>query len=248
MCTQLVKRHVNTAKLGQLMTSREFLAYGARGAIDQTLHRLVKKGILIRWARGVFSKAFSEPPTAFEVATAKARAFGKIVAEHPSNTARRLKLSAESPETTVFQINGRSSSYRFGDTRIVTKEACAKKFNLANSAVGDAIKALLDVGAKAVTPDLVGKALHAFKTIDKQEMLASAPWIPGWMLKQLPPRRQWSTLDVSQALKKNQAKRKQYEFAIGQPLKLVFESPAVYWIKTFQNAPLKWRDERRSNI
>lgn len=72
-------------KEGDMFTTRELLRYGNRNAIDQILYRLVKAGIIIRLAWGVFVRQDDYQdsriplPGPMEVARVKARAFCREV-------------------------------------------------------------------------------------------------------------------------------------------------------------------------
>ncbi|MBI4533459.1 MAG: type IV toxin-antitoxin system AbiEi family antitoxin domain-containing protein, partial [Candidatus Melainabacteria bacterium] len=54
--SSFIKRHIYRLPLDKIFSTRDFLIYGSRTAVDQTLAKLVKKGMIIRLARGVFVK------------------------------------------------------------------------------------------------------------------------------------------------------------------------------------------------
>src|SRR5262249_39792644 len=114
---------------------REFLACGARAAVDQAFARLVKNGELIRVARGLYIKATSPLPSVLEVALAKAAAFQRTIAMHGSQAALLLKISEKLSQNQtvkehVFATSGRSSSFRFGNQVIRFVGASARKLQL----------------------------------------------------------------------------------------------------------------------
>lgn len=76
-----VRRHVHRIPKDVIFTTRELLNYAKRNTVDKTLSEFVKVGYLIRLARGVFIKQGSKIPSIYKIASAKARAFGKEIAE-----------------------------------------------------------------------------------------------------------------------------------------------------------------------
>lgn len=79
-----VRCHITySVRAGDMFTTRELLRYGNRNAIDQVTYRLVKAGIIIRLAWGVFVRqedyTGEDLPGPMEVARVKARAFSREV-------------------------------------------------------------------------------------------------------------------------------------------------------------------------
>src|SRR5215472_17318307 len=78
----LIRVHITRLQQNAIFTTRDFLCYGTRSAVDTALHRLIKKAMILRIARGVFIKWTMEAfrgdnlPNAREVARTKALAFG----------------------------------------------------------------------------------------------------------------------------------------------------------------------------
>ncbi|HEY9712363.1 MAG TPA: hypothetical protein V6C72_02770, partial [Chroococcales cyanobacterium] len=66
-------RKIQNARPDELMTTRDFLIYESRNNVDQFLFHCVRKRILVRWARGVFSKDPMQPPSIRKLAEVKAR-------------------------------------------------------------------------------------------------------------------------------------------------------------------------------
>ena len=110
-----IRQLINGIRRGQLFTSRQFLFYGSRGAVDQTLYSMVKAREIIRVARGVFMKKGSPEPSALAVARVKAEAFGKRIFKHGADAASALGFPVEANQSPTFACTGRSSSFRFGD-------------------------------------------------------------------------------------------------------------------------------------
>ncbi len=77
MITESIRQHIQRLGRTEPFTTKEFLSYGTRSAIDQTLSRLVKSGFICRLAPGVFARELSKEFTPLEIRTAKLKS--KIV-------------------------------------------------------------------------------------------------------------------------------------------------------------------------
>ena len=77
MCIEFIQRHIRMLPARQIFTTREVLIYGTRTAVDSALSRMVEREVIARLARGVFVRDDSAEPTVAEIASAKAKAYGK---------------------------------------------------------------------------------------------------------------------------------------------------------------------------
>ena len=179
-CATYVRRHICMLARTQIFTSRELLGYGSRSAVDQALCRLVKVGFITRLARGVFIRDFRQSPSAFEIATAKAWAFGKRIVKHAADTAREKGLLPEGNAGPTFHINGCTSSFLSTRGRIQFKQLSERKTLLGDTRVGQGIRALWYLGPQ----HLKTNACILFdwhNRFDRFELRVAACWMPGWM-------------------------------------------------------------------
>jgi hypothetical protein len=165
---------------------RDFLAFGARAAVDQAFARLVKNGEVIRIARGIYIKPNSPLPSAFEVALVKAAAFRRIIAVHGARAALHLKICGNSIENQsnneyVFACSGRSSSFRFGNQVIRYVGTSARKLHFGDSRPGLAIRSLWHLGKNICTMEMASQAVRPFFRSDHQEFKQQADIMPAWM-------------------------------------------------------------------
>jgi hypothetical protein len=108
------------------------LQYGKRATIDKALSRLVKRGYIIRLTRGLFRREHYDIPlpALAEIAQYKATVFNKMIIAQDIHTANtQLSSTNEKVNDTdpIFATNGRSSSFRCGDTIIKLKGISPKK-------------------------------------------------------------------------------------------------------------------------
>ncbi len=99
-----IRRHIFRLHDNAIFSTREFLNFGKRAAVDKCLSRLVKRGEIIRLARGLFKRFDGNTlPLTRIVADCKAKAFGKQIVTHALDAA-----------TIIYSINGHSSKFRYG--------------------------------------------------------------------------------------------------------------------------------------
>lgn len=183
MCTSLVRRHIFQSRPGDLLTTREFLSFGTRSAVDKALQRCVKRGIIARLARGVFTR---EPvmtmPTALEIATVKAKAFAKRVVRHAADLLTQINLVEHAKDDANFYINGRSSSFAYNNKRIYLTEICQRKIHLDESKAGQAIRAWWYLGKDVCNSWHVATAISGrFNRLELADLRDSGPWMPSWL-------------------------------------------------------------------
>jgi hypothetical protein len=160
---------------------RPFFKYGSRPAVYQVFCRLVKTGIIIRVAHGLFIKADAPMPSPQEAAQAKAAAFHKTIATHGANAAYAFELTKQSPDEQIFAVSGASSSFRFGDKVIRLIGTCARKMHLGDDLVGLAIRALWHIGQNACDMNAIEKALKPFRRPHKEKLREHKDLMPHWM-------------------------------------------------------------------
>lgn len=185
--TAKIRRHINNLTTDHLFTTREFLLYGSRAAVDQALSRLVKSGLIQRLARGVFVKANPAGPvvSAFEVAKAKAQAFGKQIMQHATDALHAFGLSSSGNQQPTYATSGHSSAFRFGDTEIRLRGTGPRKMKLGDSCAGSFIRALWHLGQSGCSKDAVQSASLALRRSDRQELKQHCPFMPAWLRDRL---------------------------------------------------------------
>jgi hypothetical protein len=182
--TAKIRRYVMVLPDGATFTTRDVLTCGKRAAIDQALSRLVKAGDLLRLARGVFAKVSPGVALQFtplQIATLKAGSFAKKICSHPADVAYKLGLIPKGNSETCFAINGRSSSFKFGELRIHFKQASQRKLILADRPAGLAIKVMSFLGRSACSRQAIHKACYDLGRTDRFELLERASFMPSWL-------------------------------------------------------------------
>ncbi|MBX9687782.1 MAG: type IV toxin-antitoxin system AbiEi family antitoxin domain-containing protein [Candidatus Obscuribacterales bacterium] len=175
-----IRKFLVRTEKGQLFTTRQFLGYGSRGAVDQTLYSLVKHGVIMRIARGVFMLAGSGLPSAFEVAKVKAAAFYKQVFQKDTDLAS--EFAAQNQDSAEYEIytNGRSSSFRFLDKTILFIARSPRKLPQPETLSSQVVRTMWELGKAGCTQELIDRSYPKWSSAcGELEKMASI--LPDWI-------------------------------------------------------------------
>lgn len=180
-----VRRFIYSLKQGQTFTTKDVLKFGSRRAVDCTLKRLVEKGQITRLSSGVFRYgAETEPlPSPLEVAAIKAKAYGKKLTMHGDDLAIQCKLALPKPNsnTITFWVDGASSSFRYGNLKIVFQSTSKRKMRLVKKGgAGLSLAALWHIGKTKVTRKEILRSLPT-KTHEIEQLKNALTHAPQWL-------------------------------------------------------------------
>lgn len=181
--TSSIKRFVVSLSFGKLFTTRECLLFGPRNAVDQALSRLVKRGMIVRVARGVFMREGSDVNSisVLDVARVKAESFGRKIATWSGHVAVELGIVPGAQREETFYVDSSSSSFKFGDVAVHFKKTCPRKLRLGDNPAGRALKALWHIGKRNCSPVQVMNATRPCLRWDREEIRFSLQWLPDWL-------------------------------------------------------------------
>jgi len=190
--TARVKRHILKLPVGEPFATRDLLSYGKRDTIDKALQRMVKKGWIIRLARGVFIRSAMDGskcklPSLVQIAQTKARAFGKELFIDGRNGAQALQLVPKRGEDqTSFIASGCSTSFKctapeHKERRIYFKSVRPGAIKLADGKAGQVIRAFMHIGAREFNYDIWNKVRSKLYRSQFDELKDAIKWMPMWM-------------------------------------------------------------------
>ena len=172
---------------GSVFVPTDFLEIGSREAVDITLHRLARKGIIRRLARGVYDFPKEHPllgplsPSAEAIAKALAGRDRTRLQPAGAYAADALGLSEQVPAKAVFLTDGPTRTVKIGRTTIQLRRTTAKNMAAAGRLSGLLIQALRELGEQHVTPE---RREHLKRTIpadNRRELIKDLPLAPAWM-------------------------------------------------------------------
>lgn len=172
---------------GGVFTPNDFLDLGSRGAVDLSLHRLMKIGTIRRIARGLYHYPESHPLLG-EVspsieAVAKALASSEQVKLQPSGAyaANLLRLSEQVPAKVVFLTNGRARKVKIGKLVVELRPTTSRKMAAAGRTSGLVLAALRYLGKEHVTPERIAHLRKTLSAEDRKRLLTDLPSAPAWL-------------------------------------------------------------------
>jgi hypothetical protein len=160
---------------------------GSREAVDVVLHRLTRKGIVRRLARGVYDFPKEHPvlgplqPSADEVAQALAGRDRTRIQPAGAYAANALGLSEQVPAKAVFLTDGPTRTVKIGSTTIQLRRTTARNMAAAGRLSGLLIQALRELGKEHVTLE---RRTHSKRTLpldQRRELLKDLRLAPAWM-------------------------------------------------------------------
>jgi len=173
---------------GWTFSQADFADLGARSAIDSSLHRLEKAGVIRRVIRGVYDfPRYSEilgktiAPDIDQVANALARKFGWRIQPDGATAQNLLGLSTQVPARVVYLSDGPKRSYRVGKQSLLFEHTALKEagFKLPQSRI--VVQALKSLGEVRVTPQILSQIREQLDPACRRKMLLDTKTATGWV-------------------------------------------------------------------
>lgn len=168
--------------------AEDFKAYGSHEAVKSALHRLVKKGILHRLAKGIYIKpGFSEllnaetAPGLEEVAQAIAKRDRIRLIPTGATALYKLGLSTQLPLKLVYLTDGTARNISIGKRAITFKRVAPKKVALKGELSTLVVQALGEIGKEYITPEVEERLINFLKKEDYQALKHDIQLAPQWM-------------------------------------------------------------------
>jgi hypothetical protein len=125
-----IRRYINRLTEGQIFKNTDLNSCGSRGSIDVVLSDLVKEERIVRLTSGLYMKgdATTTRPSNLEVAREKAQAFGHQLIEEADHPTTFAGIPTPGKNELTFYFTGNTTSFLYGDTRIILKALSPRKF------------------------------------------------------------------------------------------------------------------------
>jgi hypothetical protein len=197
--TMRLRRFLSSIELGKIFSTLEISHIGKRNAIDQALSRAKKAGKVQRVAAGLYCKSSWDiiQFTPFHVAQKKAQVFGKLIVRLLPGPQNYWESGDLSEDVYVFAVNGKSSSFKFGDKRITLKGMSSRKIQLAEGAAGRIVREYWQKG-RAFCRELIAERfpdamLKRVQRVERSTLYGLFQLMPHWLNDTLaaPRVREW---------------------------------------------------------
>lgn len=185
--TQTITRRIRAKKRGWVFTPKDFLDVGSRAAIDQTLSRLAKQGIIRRLGRGVYDFPKTHPtlgmisPSANDLAQAVAAQTGDIVFPSGAAAANFLGLSTQVPAKPVFMTNGVSRTKKIAGRSIRLQHSRVPITTQISDTANFVLQALYYLGKNNIDDAVILKCANHLDKKDFKKLSSILPRMPSWM-------------------------------------------------------------------
>lgn len=173
---------------GKVFISKDFLALGGRAAVDQSLSRLAKAGVIQRLGRGLYyyprrnaRLGVQLPPDPDEVAAALGRKTGSRVVPSGAVAANRLGLTTQVPANPVYLTDGRGGKFQIGGTMFVLKRVAPKELPHGSPISVAIVQALRHLGKDAIDEQLISRLRGALFSRDRRKLLEDARYTTDWI-------------------------------------------------------------------
>ena len=185
--SELVRSWAEATMSGEPFSSAELLTLGTRAAVDHSLSRLAKEGVIARITRGVYVRPViskyvgAVTPEPYKIAEAVARTTGAKVSMNGAEAARGFGLSTQMSTQSLFLTTGPTREIVVGKSKIRMQHASARKLTLAGSPAGMALSALYYLGKGEVTTAVVAKIKGKLSPNEFEVLRCSTKLMPSWM-------------------------------------------------------------------
>lgn len=186
--TDKIQRRLHKHKDGDVVVTHEFLDLGTRAAVDQTLSRLARQGILRRIGRGVYDLSrknnllgVTVSPAPDDVAKAIANGCSSRLQVAGAQAANDLGLSMQVPARIVYLTDGTPRTIQIGNQTLVFRHASPRNMASAGRISGTVIQALRHLGEKNVDGQIIQHLKKTLTTKQKEVLKRDRLFAPGWM-------------------------------------------------------------------
>lgn len=186
-----IRQKIATLPQTEPFTPTLFVGLGSRAAIDQTLMRLTKEGVIERVGRGVYVRpkltrfGFNALPSPEQVAQAVAESEGAKIEIQGAEAARRFGFSTQMPLQSIFLTTGSSRHVTVGKHQVRLKHVAPRKLALAGTPAGQAMSALWYLGKKEVNGATFAKLAQQLPPNEFRTLSAHKSSMPTWMASAL---------------------------------------------------------------
>jgi hypothetical protein len=185
--TGKIASRVRAKRRGWVFTPKAFLDIGTRASVDQTLSRLVQRGMIRRLDRGVYDYPKQHvllgtlSPDADSLAQAAASQSGNGAFPSGALAANMLGLSAQVPAKPVYLTNGLSRAKKIAGRMIILKHARVPLFDHLSDNANLALQALSYLGKGSIDDRAVSLCANRMTDRDLRDLSSAADQVPGWM-------------------------------------------------------------------
>ncbi len=182
-----ILRRIRAKRRGWVFTPKNFIDIAKRSAIDVTLHRLTKQGIIRKLDKGIYDFPYLHPklgtlaPNPDHIAKALASKTGDTAQPSAAHAANQLGINTQVPAKPTY-ITSRSSIKRnIANYPIVLRHSKYTNNNSLTSNVANTINAIRHLGKHNISPTIINQLKRVLAKKDKLQLIKNIAKFPDWM-------------------------------------------------------------------
>lgn len=183
-----IENIIKASKRGSIFFPVEFKKIGSQSAIHTTLHRLEKKGLIVRLAKGIYTKPKLSKllntevlPSLEEIANAIAKRDNARLLPSGSYALYALGISTQIPLKLVYKTDGKARTIKVGERTIQFRKTSAKKLSLKGKISKLVIQALTEIGKEKLTESEKRIIFDKLKKEDIKDLKHDLYLAPQWI-------------------------------------------------------------------
>lgn len=188
MTIQAIQTFLAALPSGEVFTPKSLQSFGSRASVDQVLSRLVKRGLIQREARGVYSKPITSRFTGQPIPAQMPKVL-EVIAQHNLEVialsgavaVNYFELSTQNQLKPMYLTTGRSRKIKIGHQVVQLRHVNPKRLPLGNSKAGLAITAMRYLGRREMRIEMVQQIQKRLLPSEWQQVEAALTTQPSWL-------------------------------------------------------------------
>ena len=186
VATSIIKR-IRAKQRGWVFTPKDFLDFGTRASVDQTLSRLVKQGTIRRLDRGVYDYPKQHDllgtlaPDSDSLAQAVTSRTDDVIFPSGALAANLMGLSTQVPAKVAYLTNGRSRVRTVAGRTLTFRHARVPLLSNQPQKVNLMLQALSYLGKDSIDDDIVMRCAKRLDDRDMKALSTAAAQVPSWL-------------------------------------------------------------------
>ena len=182
-----IMKRVRGKGRGWVFTPKHFVDFGARGAVDVALSRLVQAGDIRRIGRGLYdyprqhAKLGALSPDAAILANAVSAQTGDRLAPSGATAVNSFGLSTQVPARASFATSGPTRVKKAGGRSLTLRHSRVPVLNKASDTVNSVLQGLAHLGKGRIDDDVIARFVTRIDDRDMKTLLNARAQMPGWL-------------------------------------------------------------------
>lgn len=185
--SDLILRRIRAKKHGWVFTPKNFIDIASRSAIDVTLHRLTKAGVIRKLDKGIYDFPIIHPklgilaPDPDLIAKAIASKTGDTIQPSAARAANQLGIDTQVSSKPVYLTSRSSIKKNIANYPIALHHTKYASNDMLNPNVADTINVLRHLGKNNISSSIINQLSQVLTKKDKLQLRKNISKFPDWM-------------------------------------------------------------------